>query len=619
MIQRMTFFGVALSAALLVPPLAAQTHRRTIFSTPAVPSDEALRRLNLHLAWRAAVPVDGTRDGIITAEPHGKDLIVLTRSGMVVRLDAETGRTYWRARVGKPYTLAPYLAVNSRSVYVFANAVLFALDRETGGEKWSRPMPAGLAAGAAVDEEYIFIPTVDTRLSALYLPFVTVGGGAGSAGSPGERPRVSAVYVRPDAGEPITARPVWSDVTNIQIAFAPLQSADEVLVLSRDGEGMGYPKVPREAGSSSVELYHFNLDGKIAVPGGEFGDTAYIGSDDASVYAINMRNGKLRWRHTAGTAITRKPVALEYDLYATSVREGLVRLDRATGDALWKVPAGRRLLEANEEADRFLAANDRFVYATDHSGRLLVLDRKRGTRLSMLDTTGFRVPIVNDTTDRLYLGANDGLIVCLHDRDQREPLRHRKSLEDLVSPVLKRLAQPVNERGGVDMTMREALVDLRKKYGLHFVTVMRAFKDADLPNPEERVVKIPRTDGKPLKDHLQRILSQANATYQVTDQTIFVIPAREKEKAKEGERPPEKEPEKEPEKAPEKKGKGIEKGKEGKKEVEGGKEKKEIEADKEKKEIEKGKDKKEIEGGKKEIEKGKDKKEIEGDKKGKDM
>jgi hypothetical protein len=257
---------------------------------------------------------------------------------------------------------------------------------------------------------------------------------------------------------------------------------------------------------------------------------AYIGSDDAAVYAINISSGKLRWRHTAGTSIKRTPVALDNDLYITSDREGLARLDRASGEAQWKIPMGATALDANPDADRFLAANDRLVYATDGSGRLVILDRKRGVKLSMLDTTAFRVPVVNDNTDRLYLAANDGLIVCLHDKDQKEPIRHRKSVEDLYSPVMKRLAQLVVIPGGKESKLRDALAELRKVYNVNFVIVQKAFKEAELPDPEEIVVKIPRTENKPLQEHLERLLAQAKATYQVVEQSILIVPAKPKDR-----------------------------------------------------------------------------------------
>ena len=41
----------------------------------------------------------------------------------------------------------------------------------------------------------------------------------------------------------------------------------------------------------------------------------------------------------------------------------------------------------------------------------------------------FVYPVPNEITDRLYLAAHNGLIVCLHDRDYATPLRHRKIAE----------------------------------------------------------------------------------------------------------------------------------------------------------------------------------------------
>src|SRR5262249_8233302 len=74
----------------------------------------------------------------------------------------------------------------------------------------------------------------------------------------------------------------------------------------------------------------------------------------------------------------------------------------------------------------FLAVNSKVVYATDRSRRLLMLDRARGTQLNSLDTRDFVVPIANELTDRIYLAANNGLFMCLHDRDNTKPQHNRK-------------------------------------------------------------------------------------------------------------------------------------------------------------------------------------------------
>src|SRR5207248_5536007 len=104
---------------------------------------------------------------------------------------------------------------------------------------------------------------------------------------------------------------------------------------------------------------------------------------------------------------------LDEDVYVAIDRAGLYRVRRSNGAEVWR----------NDDAARFLSANKKFVYAADRHGRLLVLDRARGTTLSTYDgTRDFVFPVQNDLTDRLYLAAHNGLIICLHDRDAETPL-----------------------------------------------------------------------------------------------------------------------------------------------------------------------------------------------------
>ena len=503
--------------------LTAQVSRERIYSRPEIPSKEALDRLNLRLAWRAYVPTDGGRDALVRVELNGKDLIVLTRSGTVQRMDAETGRVHWRTTVGKPYTLLPFVGANMRSIYVVANAKMVGLDRITGRKKWEYDLPGGISASPAVDEEQVYVPDSTTRLRAYLLPFVTEE----TADSPGEINRRSAVYGGDLDDRGPRPKPTWSDVTNIQLTFKPLQTSETIFVISPSGKALAFAKLPRE-GESTTELYSLSTDGKIRVPPSSFGNTAYVGSDDAALYAINMITGKLRWRHTAGTPITRSPATTAKDVYVTSDSEGLARIDRESGDAMWRIPSGRSFVTANPQADRFLAANNRFVYAADASGRLLVLDHKRGVRLSALDTRDYRVPVVNEMTDRLYLAANDGLIVCLHDRDQVEPIRHQKVLEDANSPVLKLLQTQVDEPGGKEVTFREALNDLRTKYKIKIAVAVPVFLKAKLDDPSEKKITPPRSDKKTLRDHLERLLKPLGATFEVEGQVILIVPANKK-------------------------------------------------------------------------------------------
>jgi len=95
------------------------------------------------------------RDGLFSIQLSGKDLYVQTRSGLVALLDAETGATRWRSRVGKPYEVSQPLAFNSHTVFVVNSTFLYALDRDSGATRWQFDLPGGLSAAPVADEEQV--------------------------------------------------------------------------------------------------------------------------------------------------------------------------------------------------------------------------------------------------------------------------------------------------------------------------------------------------------------------------------------------------------------------------------------------------------------------------------
>jgi hypothetical protein len=243
---------------------------------------------------------------------------------------------------------------------------------------------------------------------------------------------------------------------------------------------------PSAAGSVSVlfkdvagQFVRFRTESTLLAPAGvhEAEEMVYIGSRDTYVYGNPIVTGEPAWRFTTGGPVTRAPFVNEDDVYASGEKVGLFRLRRRTldgpqmiayigrlgtvgpvqleevrrelgparvrdaatvlstlqrkgylsdrqkdqlawrgGDPVWK----------NVEGDGVLAVNPKFVYAVDTSGRLLILDRERGTRLSGCNFRDFVFPLVNEFTDRLYLAANNGLILCLHDRDYARPVSMKR-------------------------------------------------------------------------------------------------------------------------------------------------------------------------------------------------
>src|SRR5262245_17109734 len=94
----MRILAALLAAAVAATPAWSQPPR-SLVTNPVPPAREALDRLNLQVGWRARLPIDGMRDGIATVQFLGDLVMVQTRGGLLVALEAETGSPRWAVRI----------------------------------------------------------------------------------------------------------------------------------------------------------------------------------------------------------------------------------------------------------------------------------------------------------------------------------------------------------------------------------------------------------------------------------------------------------------------------------------------------------------------------------------
>ena len=78
----------------------------------------------------------------------------------------------------------------------------------------------------------------------------------------------------------------------------------------------------------------------------------------------------------------------------------------------------------------FVAASPTRVYAADRLNRLAVLDGNTGRRLATLTPPEMGRWLMNTRSDRIFWLGDSGVLQCLHEIDQLEPLVYEpKSLE----------------------------------------------------------------------------------------------------------------------------------------------------------------------------------------------
>jgi hypothetical protein len=431
---------VAALVAVVSTPLRAEDPSR-LYSTPSAPPREVLDRLRLKLGWTATVPMDGRRDGLFSVQllpgDKGQELIVQTRSGGIYSYDAATGRQRWATHVGVPYRVAKPVGYNTNSIFVINNIDLISLDRATGGLKWEFDLPSGAASPPVADDDQVYLSLTNGRFATFMLPnFLAREAKAKAFGSPPSKLEAA----RSTKGIDVAAiGPLGGAIQAYRVprpgpqpvergSFPEDEAVEQAAVVSSDcllfaGTGGEVSGLLRLTGAPAWKP--FLTRGRINVPVGQHEDTAYVASSDSNLYAVSINTGRVFWRVAGGGLPTERPAVLDEDVYVGMDRTGLVRLGRAEGDARWR----------NGDASRFLAANRKFVYAADHNGRLIVIDRERGTTLSAYDgTRDFAYPVQNDLTDRIYLAANNGMIVCLHERDSLTPQMMRTIKERAPLP-----------------------------------------------------------------------------------------------------------------------------------------------------------------------------------------
>jgi outer membrane protein assembly factor BamB len=516
------------------------------------PAAEALRRLNLTMAWKTYIPMDGGRDILKGVRPSGKQLLIQTRSGLVTQLDAETGQTQWRNRVGDPYRTNLPMTFNGSVVLLTNNSIIYCIDRADGSIQWQMPLPGGVSAPILADEDQCYLPMANNSLVAYRMPNLEKEKANRAAKAEldprGKGLNISSYSKRtdrlliPTTGQGYRSGPqpvrVWAAPTTMRLDLQPLVSNEVVLVPSSTGQLLGYSRYPTALGDTASLLYRFKTDGDLLTQPGQYGSIAYVASRDYNLYALNMATGRTLWRYTAGNPIVLRPLATQDDVYITTERNGLVRLDRGTGEPQWRIPHGDRVLNSQPTVDRVLAVNPKFVYATDRSGRLVVLDRERGTILSTWDTRDWAFVVPNDWTDRLYLAAHNGLLVCLHDREYPAPVYHR----ELETALVYRLARPVSIPAITNKPLKDVLRSLETDYKIKILISRPAFKDAGKePIDDKPVTTEGKIDAPSLREALQKILEPFDATFEPIEETLLVIPNKAKGQDKPGEKPPDKE------------------------------------------------------------------------------
>ena len=501
----------------------------------AFPPDRAvLDRLNLKTDWLAYIPIEGRQDGIARVQvAEDSQVFVQTRAGLIVAIDAFTGRTLWKFKMPAAYSSHFPVGFNERYVIAFNVAKLFIIDRYKGSLELEFNLPKSPGSGPVVDAENFYFALTASAVQGYALPrdlVVTpaglenkpgnmVGNGAGDRAKspaealaerfatrmhpprqelPSDRITVPDAYLNggghlsgnqrtpslttlrtvvppytlgsmnkteslimlPSVHKPYTLHPDHlkytqqtpsvlmlpsvarlSELSNLRstplkpeslwiYATAQKPAGEPVLVRTPDNHGVNLWQM--QGGTSFVVLAspgQTQAEGRfemapVSALAGPYAYTkdqllGFVALSDGRVMAVDMLQSRgdaprYEWKAKVGGYLNHKPMGANDGVYASGENSGVVRIDVKTGEVNWRTEDG---------ADTLLAMNDEHVYIRDRRGQLQVYEKgkvhdratMKARPLTAMSMESFNVPVENETTDRLFLAAESGLIVCTRD------------------------------------------------------------------------------------------------------------------------------------------------------------------------------------------------------------
>jgi outer membrane protein assembly factor BamB len=267
---------------------------------------------------------------------------------------------------------------------------VYALDAETGDERWSYATDNRVEATPAVADDTVYVGSYDMHVYA-------VGAETGD-----ERwARELGGLVR---GSPTVADDtVYVGVGCHNLACAPF--AEEAGV-----RGVGW--IYALDAASGETRWRYDVGNEVVSTPATDGETVYVGASDETLYALDATTGEPRWTYGVGDMVWSSP-ALAFGTVYFADWDGLVHaVDAASGERLWFADTAANYISGSVAVDGEAVYVGHTPYnslddPSPNYGTMFRFDRTTGAEQWQFETPAFEIgssPVVSD--DRLYFGTH---------------------------------------------------------------------------------------------------------------------------------------------------------------------------------------------------------------------
>jgi outer membrane protein assembly factor BamB len=273
------------------------------------------------------------------------------QDGFLYAVDSHTGEEMWKFDAGRPVLSTP--AVANGTIYFGSGCIgsslhcrrrrpgsdyyFYALDRQTGQEKWRFKIRGGVASSPLIAGGLVYFGSEDQHLYAV---------------------------------DSQTGQEKWRFKTEDGVWGSPAM-ADGVVYFGggcyecTESEDRHLYAVDSQTGQ---ELWRFGTGGWVESTPVVVEGVVFFGSGDTYVYAVDSQTGQEKWRFKTEGGVQDSLAASAGVVYVGSRDQHLYAIDSQTGQELWKVETGGATLYGPAIADGvvyFGSSAGRHLYAVD--------------------------------------------------------------------------------------------------------------------------------------------------------------------------------------------------------------------------------------------------------------
>jgi len=327
-------------------------------------SPKLLEHADLEILWENKLPIKSS-ETLGRLFILGNRIYALSDRNYMASMNREKGNVIFGRSIAEAGFPVLGLELYKDELFSIIGNRLVEINPEFGTQRSAKRLTFGIVCPAARNSSHFYLGGVDKRMHALRAE--------------------DKVHVFKAAAEND------SMITSIV--------ADENFVVFATEAGNVVSIAPDKA----KRLWQFEAAGGIVGPIVRGGDSLFFASKDTNIYRIKVRTGKFVWKYQTAAIPDSGPRVTQKVVYQYVRDEGLVAIDRSSGELIWQWAEGIDLLaEANGK-----------TYVITNTSKLVVMDNKKAKQLYSVNFAGVSRYAANVSDSKIYIADKTGRIACL--------------------------------------------------------------------------------------------------------------------------------------------------------------------------------------------------------------